>query len=89
MGFKSYKSEDAIAKEEFKYYNTTNLYVTFRKSFVKQIENKGAAKYLFQDVVIDELQKEEHKEELEKYHVDVSKIKLKTSFSQHIVATVG
>ena len=47
MGFKSYKSEDAIAREEFKYYNTTNLYVTFRKSFVKQIENKGAAKYLF------------------------------------------
>ena len=47
VGFKSYKSEDAIAREEFKYYNTTNLYVTFRKSFVKQIENKGAAKYLF------------------------------------------
>lgn len=89
MGFKSYKSEDAKAREEFKYYNTTNLYVTFRKTFVKQIETKGAAKNLFYDVVLDELKKEEHKEELDKYHVDVSQIKLKTSFSQHIVATVS
>jgi hypothetical protein len=63
--------------------------VTFRKTFVKQIETKGAAKNLFYDVVLDELKKEEHKEELDKYHVDVSQIKLKTSFSQHIVATVS
>lgn len=89
MGFKSYKSEDAKAREEFKYYDTHNMYVTFRKPFIKQIETKGAAKNLFYDVVLDELKKEEHKEELFKYHVDVLQIKLKTSFSQHIIATVG
>ena len=52
-------------------------------------DNKRAARYLFQEVVMDELLKEQNKEKLEKYSVDVSQVKLKTSFSQHIIFTAA
>ena len=48
---------------------------------------KGEAKAMFKQVVMDELLKPEYADQLSnrKLPIDVTKIKLRTSFSQHIV----
>jgi putative alpha-1,2-mannosidase len=55
----TYYSPEAKKRQEYKFYNNTNIYVTFRKNHVPLSEN-GGAKHIFQVIIMDELKKEQN-----------------------------
>ena len=85
-----YVSPEVLKRQEFKYYNNTYVYVSFRNKFIvsddpdlntKQ-EKTGRVKGYFSFVVKDELSKLKHAEKLN--GMDVDEIKLKKTFSTHL-----
>jgi hypothetical protein len=82
------KRRELKEQEEFKFYDNTNMYVTFRKNYIEG-SGKGAARPMFKQVVMDELKDDKNAEELKKYSVDIGLIKLKMSFAQYIIIEVG
>ena len=60
----TYISPEAKRRQEYKYYNNTNIYISFREDFLPNINLKGGARELFEHVIQDELAKDEHAEPL-------------------------
>ena len=71
-------------KNEFKYYNNTYIYVSFRDDFIPADDTP--MKTLYKTVVIDELRKDHP--EYERHSTNIEKVRLRKVFSKHMMISV-
>ena len=92
-GFHSYVSPELKKQQQFKFFNNTYMYVSFREKFIAQpgesaSETKLSVRELYRTVVSEYLKNAQSNEGKLK-DVDLEKLTFKQAYASHVTFTVG